>query len=183
MLDKKGQVSTSLVTGLVFGVVTLIIGVIIALTITSTLTGADLLTSSRTTVTVTNEAGFVNETGYTLAEYDANTRLSFTITALVNTTDDDGGVFLVGNATITDGVVTNSSETVLESANITYTYITKTAEELTSTGLSTNLTEGINNVSTKIPTVLLVAAIVLILGVLAVLIAVWQRMKFSGSTL
>ena len=47
--------------------------------------------------------------------------------------------------------------------------------------LSSNFTAGINNVSSKIPTVLLVAAIVLILGVLAVLVGVWQRMRMGGS--
>jgi len=47
--------------------------------------------------------------------------------------------------------------------------------------LSTNLTTGINSVALKIPTVLLVAAIVLILGVLAVLVGVWQRMRMGGA--
>jgi len=46
--------------------------------------------------------------------------------------------------------------------------------------LTANFTAGIDNVSAKIPTVLLVAAIVLILGVLALLVATWQRMRLSG---
>jgi multisubunit Na+/H+ antiporter MnhC subunit len=46
--------------------------------------------------------------------------------------------------------------------------------------LTGNFTVGINNVSGKIPTVLLVAAIVLILGVLAVLVGVWSRMRMGG---
>ncbi len=46
-----------------------------------------------------------------------------------------------------------------------------------------NFTSGIHNVSSKIPTVLLVAAIVLILGVLAVLVSVWQRMRMGGGTI
>jgi len=46
--------------------------------------------------------------------------------------------------------------------------------------MSGNFTEGINNVSAKIPTVLLIAAIVLILTVLAVLVGVWQRMRMGG---
>ena len=46
--------------------------------------------------------------------------------------------------------------------------------------LSANFTEGVGNVSDKIPTVLLVAAIVLILGVLALLVATWQRMRIGG---
>ena len=46
--------------------------------------------------------------------------------------------------------------------------------------LSANFTAGVDNVSSKIPTVLLVAAIVLILGVLVLLVAQWQRMRMGG---
>lgn len=46
-----------------------------------------------------------------------------------------------------------------------------------------NFTTGIDNVSGKIPTILLIAAIVLILGVLAVLVAIWQRMRMGGGSL
>ncbi len=45
-----------------------------------------------------------------------------------------------------------------------------------------NFTEGVDNVSSKIPTILLVAAIVLILGVLVLLVATWQRMNIGGGT-
>lgn len=55
------------------------------------------------------------------------------------------------------------------------------AEANTVGNLSTNFSSGINQVSAKIPTILLVAAIVLILGVLAVLVGVWQRMRMGGS--
>jgi len=48
--------------------------------------------------------------------------------------------------------------------------------------LSGNFTDGIDKVSDKIPTVLLVAAIVLILSVLAILVGVWQRMRMGGGS-
>ena len=48
------------------------------------------------------------------------------------------------------------------------------------TNLTGNFTEGIDNVASKIPTVLLVAAIVLILGVMVLLIGTWQRMRIGG---
>jgi len=57
------------------------------------------------------------------------------------------------------------------------------AEDNATDRLSANFTSGIDNVSSKIPTVLLVAAIVLILGVLAVLVGVWQRMRMGGGSL
>lgn len=54
------------------------------------------------------------------------------------------------------------------------------AEANAAGNLSANFTAGVNEISAKIPTVLLVAAIVLILGVLAVLVLVWQRMRLTG---
>jgi len=53
-------------------------------------------------------------------------------------------------------------------------------EDLTVGNLTGNFTEGIDNVASKIPTVLLVAAIVLILGVMVLLIGTWQRMRICG---
>lgn len=55
-------------------------------------------------------------------------------------------------------------------------------EDNTVTNLSSNFSAGIDNVSSKIPTVLLVAAIVLILAVLAILVGVWQRMRMGGGS-
>ena len=55
------------------------------------------------------------------------------------------------------------------------------AEDRAVGNLTSNFTSGINNISSKIPTVLLVAAIVLIIGVLAILVSVWQNMKMGGS--
>ena len=48
--------------------------------------------------------------------------------------------------------------------------------------LTENFTSGIHKVSGKIPTILLVAAIVLIIGTLAVLVGVWQRMRMGGGS-
>ena len=57
------------------------------------------------------------------------------------------------------------------------------AEETSANALAANFTAGVDNVSSKIPTVLLVAAIVLILGVLALLVATWQRMRIGGGSI
>jgi len=58
---------------------------------------------------------------------------------------------------------------------------TGSAEDNATTNLAANFTAGVDEVSAKIPTVLLVAAIVLILAVLAILVAVWQRMNMGGA--
>jgi hypothetical protein len=57
------------------------------------------------------------------------------------------------------------------------------AEDNATDRLAGNFTAGIDNVSSKIPTVLLVAAIVLILGVLVLLVATWQRMRIGGGSI
>lgn len=50
-----------------------------------------------------------------------------------------------------------------------------------STGnMSGNFSEGVDEVSDQLPTVLLIAAVVLIIGVLAILVAIWQGMKMGG---
>jgi len=62
-------------------------------------------------------------------------------------------------------------------------FTTSSAEQNATTQITSNFTTGINSVSNKLPTVLLIAAIVLILGVLAVLVGVWQRMRMGGGSL
>jgi len=54
------------------------------------------------------------------------------------------------------------------------------AEANAATYLSGNFTEGINNVSLKIPTVLLIGAVVLLFGVLVILVAQARRSGLMG---
>jgi len=54
------------------------------------------------------------------------------------------------------------------------------AQANATTRLIANYTAGIDNVSSKLPTVLLVAAVVLILGVLAILWATYSKMNMGG---
>ena len=178
--NKKGQMG-GLITGLVFGIASLVIGVTIAFVIVSTLTNANLLTSGRTTITITNEIGFVNITTYTLTGASTANVVSggYAITGLVNYTD--GTSILLPNATTTSaGVVSNLTTQVWNNVTMNYTYITKSDEEVSTSALSDNFSAGIDNVSSKIPTVLLVAAIVLILGVLALLVGAWQSMRMNS---
>jgi len=184
--NKKAQVSLGLVTMIVFGIASLVIGVVIAFTITSTLTNANLLTSGRTTTTVTNETGWLNATDYDLSEVAAN-RLSYTLTTIW--ANDTGGtqdydiVVPLANATVSSaGVVSIADADDYSDVYFSYTYVTYTSEEYSSSLLNGNFTSGVDNVSGKIPTVLLVAAVVLIIGVLAILIKVWQGMSFGDLT-
>ena len=190
MRSKKGNLN--LVIGLVFGITTLIIGVIIMFTIVSTLTGANLLTSTRTTGTVTNETGaWLNKTTYNLKE-GSSSRFGYTITAIFgsyNQSTDIGNTpagynvsIPVANATVSGYGVTNLSTWTEGYTNVSlsYTYTGYSAEENSTNRLTGNLTSGVDNVSGKIPTVLLVAAIILVLAILALLVGAWQKMKAGG---
>ena len=180
-MNKKGQTG-GLITGLVFGIASLVIGVIIAFVIISTLTGANMLEGSRTSATTTNETGaYINSTGYTLDEYDSDTTKGVSITGAWNYSEDIGTVIPAANYSIsTAGVLTNATTIEYSDVNVSYTITTESNEEAATDNLDANFTEGIDNVSDKIPTVLLIAAIVLILGVLAILVGVWQRMRMGG---
>ena len=184
-ISKKGQMSGGLITGLIFGIASLVIGVIIAFVIVSTLTGANLLTSSRTTSTpVLNESGAdINVTGYQLAALDAQyVPGTITVTSVINNSDE--AAIPAANYTVSStGIITNATAKVYGDVRINYSSSVYSEEEQSTTLLSGNFTSGVDNVSAKIPTVLLVAAIVLILGVLALLVAAWQRMRIGGGSI
>jgi len=174
--SKKGQ-TAGLVTGLIFGIASLVIAVIIAFVIVSTLTEANLLEDNRITSTVINESGWLNATAYTL-DNAATNNLGYTLTAIFDASDDS--VIPLANATVsTTGIVTRTGDEAVDEALFSYTYVTKTNEEVSTTTLSGNFVDGVDNVSSKVPTVLLIAAIVLILGVLVLLVSTWQRMRFG----
>lgn len=180
-MDNKGQVSGGLVTGLVFGIAALIIGVIIAFVMISAISGAGLLGGHRTSTTVTNESGTLDATPYTLATVTTS-RTSYSVLELWANTSVAYELVPTANYTVdsTTGIVTRAGTEDYSDALYTYTYATKTAEELSADRLILNFSAGVDNVSAKVPTILLIAAIVLILGVLAVLVAIWQRMRMGG---
>lgn len=57
------------------------------------------------------------------------------------------------------------------------------AEANSTSRLIGNFTTGVDNVSSKIPTALLVAAIVLILAILGVLVGVWAKMRMGTGSI
>jgi len=179
---KKGQ-TAGLITSLVFGIASLVIGVIIAFVIVSTLSGAGLLESSRSTGTVTDETdGFINSTTYQIAGLDTNF-IPGTI-SIVAKNFTDGTTIPAANYTLSStGVLTNATIVVYTNVTLDYSFSIYSAEELSGDALSANFTRGVDNVSAKIPTVLLVAAIVLILSVLAILVGVWQKMRIGGGSI
>ncbi len=187
MRNKKGQTG-GLITGIIFGIVTLVIGVIIAFVVIGTINDANLLEAHRPTSHALNEQdAWCNETGYTVVSENATTA-GFAITGIYNASTEGGAsnynwsiTGTTANCSVSDaGVVTNASTLTWDFVSLNYTFVSYTGEEMTVDRLVLNFSAGIDNVSEQIPTVLLVAAIVLILAVLAILVAVWQRMRLGG---
>ena len=180
MKNKKGQTS-GIVNGLIFGIASLVIAVIIAFVITSTVGNANLLDSGRTSSTVTNETSWLNATTYTLANAGTTT-FNYALTAIWANTSTVYETVPLANATVsTAGVVTRAGSEDYSQAKFTYTYSTYSGEELAEDKLSANFTEGVDEVSKQVPTVLLIGAIILILAVLAILVFVWQKMRMDGN--
>ena len=172
---KKGQTG-GLITGIVFGVASLVLAVVIAFIIVSTLSDANLLTAQRTTATVINESGaYINGTGYQLTGLDTHyIPGGISITIAVNATG--GETIPAANYSVSStGLLTNTTGDVWDTNTVYSIY------EQSESDLGGNFTSGVDNVSSKIPTVLLIAAVVLILGVLVLLVGAWQRMGLSGN--
>jgi len=163
-----------LISAIIAGIGALIILVMITFIVVSTLSDADLLRSTATSISATENYSWINETGYTLTGFSTANR-GYSISSIINASSGD--TVSVGNYTFTPstGVLTNATTTTWSEVNLTYTYFSPTDYELTTDGLTGNFTEGIDNVSGKIPTILLIAAIVLLFGVIVLLV------KHAGS--
>ena len=180
--NKNGQIG--MISGLVFGIAGLVIAIIIALLLVVTLTDANLLTATRTDNTESNETtGGINITGYTVNGAATTNVATGTYIITHVWTDVAGTTTIVPLANVSvsaAGVVTNATiGDYGTNATVSYTYQTLSNEEVSTSAMSANLTQGVDNVSGKIPTVLLVAAIILILGILGILVGVWQKMRMS----
>ena len=190
-MDKKG-LSGGLVSGLVFGIAGLIIAIIIAFVITSTLNNAGLIDNDQVyTTTVTNEsvtfgalnaAQTLDAAGYATG---TSTISCGSLTYIANQTTT-GELLTSGNITQTGCNVLNATALAAAIGNgtvyVSYPYTTTVSYTKNAAGnMTTNFSAGVDNVSAKIPTALLVGAIVLILGVLALLVGLWKKMRMGGN--
>ena len=177
--EKKGGI----VAGLISGVGGLILITVIVLIIISTLLGANLLgANSSLTVTTTNESSaWINATSYQLGT--SNSTLSgYAISGVTNASDEI--TILAGNYTVdtATGIVTNATAEVWVDVQInwTATHTFDNRYKSTTDSMGANLTQGIDNISSKIPTILLLGAIVLLLGVIVLLINQSRKMGFGS---
>lgn len=176
--SKRGGVVGDLITG----TGGLIVLTIVILVIVSTLLGANLLRGTATTTSASDTNIGINSTGHTLASFDVLNR-GYTVTEVLNNTNSSQVVGL-GNFTLNTatGLLTNATSINWISANVTYSYFTPTTYEDAADGMGANFTGGIDNVSTKIPTILLIGAVVLLFGVIVLLVRQSQAMGIGASS-
>lgn len=170
--------NSNVVKSLIMGIGALVIVTIVVLIIVSTMIDANLLRSADKTSTTTNELGYINQTGYTLANFDSLNR-NYAITIIKNVSATIGS----GNYTFdsTTGLIRNKTEENWDNASITYTYILESNYEKSVDNMGSNATAGIRNVSKQIPTILLIGAVVLLFGIILYLVRQSQAMGFNGS--
>lgn len=171
-------------TDVVQGTGGLIIAVIIVLVIVSTLFAANLFATSDVSSVVTNQTVSVDD-----AEEGTNfgnhTQRGATCSLIVvtNATNEEVVVeatnYTVSGCTIIAVDGTNYNDT---NWNVSSRTVYNGMDENSATDMKSNFTVGIDNVSSKLPTILLIAAVVLLFGVLVLLVARSRQMGIGGGT-
>ena len=175
---KKG----GLIGNLIAGVGSLIVLTIVIFVVVSSILDANILGTSQTTVSVNNEIGWGNATDYQLGVVANSSNTAFTLTNASNYTSKlliGLGNFTVNSVT---GIVTNSTVTAWHnvSYNYTYAHTLNSNEQTIAEDMNKNFTEGIQNVSEKIPTILLIGAVILLFGVIVLLVKQSQAMGIGN---
>lgn len=182
--NRAGLVST-----LVVGIGGLIIIVAVSFLIIATINDADLLRAKDVTV-VTNESGTLGwglldssdtANGVPPLDFFSVNNRDYSIITVWNVSN--GAVPEIVPSTYytlnRTGSLLNSTARVYNMTNVTYSYYIQTRYEATFDELTGNYTSGVRNVSTKIPTVLLISAIILLLGIIVLFIVRAKSMQLE----
>lgn len=174
---------SGIVAALIAGVGGLIITALIILVILGTFTNANLLRTTESATTVISEKNFViNGSGIKLANFNSSYR-SWTIITVVNATNTTGNYIIASpNYTLTtSGRLINNTAVLWNAANVTYSYVKPTNYEETVTGANNGFIAGLNNISEKLPTILLISAVILLFGVIVLLYRQYQGMGIGNN--
>jgi len=192
-MNKRGQIDFRLPLLVLTGIAAFVVTALVVILTIGVVNQANVFGRAPTVShTITNETGaYINTTGYTLSGYN-NTWVSIVITAVwVNTTDNVPYMLGTGNNTVSAvGIITNQSvpfnATQWNKANVSYTYAHETGPaplgQLATGNLTGNVTGGVQTISSKLPVVFTVIAIILVLSAIAVLVEVWRRFSSGGGT-
>lgn len=204
--NKRGQVSFGFLTFLVFAIASFVIGLIICFVVIDTFTGANLLANGRPTITVTNESQvvgtgdivFINQTSYTFQRTNSSNS-AYTVSAVVGSGNQSNGsaqgitnvsaygynvTITSGNYTVNqNGTIINATNNVFPNVSISYSFATLGVDELATNQITGNFSTGIqNDVAPKVRTAVIIGGIVFLVGLLAILLAVWRKMNGGGTT-
>jgi hypothetical protein len=139
----------------------------------------DLNGAVNQTISVINETGYANSTGYTLSYTSVPTASTPVLTALFNRTS--GAVIGLGNATVSSlGVVKNASVVVWNNLSISYTYVKETTSATTDAGIDDvqdSVLSMAANFFALMPTVGTILAVVVLIGGIAILIFYVLKMR------
>ena len=176
------------VTSTVMGIGGLIVGVIIIFVITSTLLNASLFTDTAATASYDDQTvTAVNETGSYFGNYSRRDAVC-TLTEVTNAT---GGEIAANNYTATAAtcliVLADGGDVALNNTawiiNSTTAYTINNAEDAAQAAQG-NMSSGVDNISKKIPTILLIVAVVFLFGALVLLVRHAKSMGVgAGSSL
>ena len=184
-MNKK---ASGLVQGLILGVAGLVIAVILAFVlITNVAVVGDSITSAISGANVINETvtGASATDGDVLAKFGTMHGVQCTAVTVYNSTNAvviPAANYSLGKTTCNLNFTAISTGYIGYDAKIIYGW-TYDATSTASDNIVGNFTSGIDNVSGKIPTILLIAAIVLILGILVLLWTQYKKMDTFGGGL
>lgn len=174
--SKKGGI----VGNTVFGVASLVIVTILIYVVIQTVDNSSIVTQYDT-ITTTNETGaWLNTTTYTVSNSGDSGFQTLTITEAFNATDNVS--IATGNFTVSGAGFTNASATNWADVIVSYTYQRYTTEQDSVEGLKANFTTGIGDVGDKIPTILLIVAVVFLFGALVILMRQAKSAGMGGSS-
>jgi len=164
--NKKGQITSALIAG----VAGLIVLIIVSLLIVDTLDNANLIPRTQSSASQ-NAATLIDGAGLSMTTCAA-TVYDPAILTVTMTNHSSGASVDAANYTFSDCVIIATAASDLNNTlvNITYTFDYDGNSVQTVDDMIVNYSEGINNVSEKIPTVLLLAAVVLLFGAIVFLV-------------
>jgi ATP-dependent Zn protease len=138
---------------------------------------------AQTSVSITNEVGHINSTGYLLSNASVTGFASLSITGASNYTS--GLSIHSGNYTYTSaGNVTNASATEWNNVTFNYTYTKNSDIEINSEDLIRNYTTSATNTGKQFPTVGTIVGIALLLVILIgiLIFAIRKLMNVTGGS-
>lgn len=179
-MNKKGGMVVPIILGIAF----LITTSIIAFVVVSNVAVVENDMASYSTQYVVNESGRANNTAYTVTKAGIPTFTNAVLLKVYNNTASAVPLIMnLANFSMTSaGVIRNTSATggvQCHDCLLTYSYQIKETT-ISSDDLRYNFTEGVGKVANKVPTILLIIAVVIILGVLTLLWQQYQKMNVGG---